>query len=83
MSIRSALRSTTARASRSSTPGTWATDVGLIPVRWFGTMPARRANQWLESCVRMAPLPGTGVGRTTSNAEIRSDASIRRCSPRS
>ena len=35
-----------------------------------------RSNQKLESCVSTSPLPGMGVGRITSNAEMRSVATI-------
>src|SRR5439155_11685828 len=43
---------------------------------WFGTMSAVRSNQYADRPVSTAPLSGIGVGRTTSYAEIRSDATI-------
>ncbi len=42
--------------------------------RWFGTIEAVCENQNAESPVSTRPLSGIGVGSTTSNAEIRSEA---------
>src|SRR3954454_24246067 len=42
--------------------------------RWFPTMSPVLANQCRDRPVRTRPLSGTPVGSTTSNAEIRSDA---------
>jgi len=48
-----------------------------MATRWFGTIPRVRANQNAESPVRTRPLSGIGVGRTTSNVEMRSLATSR------
>ncbi len=47
---------------------------------WLGMMSRVRSNQKLESWVSTSPLPGIGVGRITSNAEMRSVATITRVS---
>ena len=52
-------------------PSTSASD---LAVRWFGSSAAVRANQDRDRSVSTLPLPGMGSGRTTSNAEMRSDA---------
>ena len=44
------------------------------PSRWFGTIDAVSANQNRDRPVRTRPLSGIVVGRTTSKALIRSDA---------
>ena len=50
-------------------------------MRWFGTIFAVLRNQYVESWVRTLPLSGIGVGRTTSNAESRSLATMTSLSP--
>ena len=45
-------------------------------------IPSVRPNQKCERPVSTRPLSGIGVGRTTSKAEIRSDATIRSRSPK-
>src|SRR5690348_3997582 len=52
-----------------------------VETRWFGTMCAVLRNQKFESCVRMRPLSGIGVGMTTSNADSRSLATMTSRSP--
>src|SRR5437764_7039673 len=55
---------------------------GATPIRWFGTRSAVRENQNRDRPVRTRPLSGIGVGRTTSKALRRSDATrSRRSSP--
>jgi len=55
---------------------------GACPVRWLGTMAARRSNQNSAMRVSSAPLPGMGSPMMTSNALMRSEAIIRmRSSP--
>ena len=49
-------------------------------VQWLRTMAPVRENQKRESPVSTAPLPGIGSGRTTSNADSRSVATMSRCS---
>ena len=46
-------------------------------------MSAVRSNQNTDRPVRTLPLSGIGVGSTTSYAEMRSEATISRRSPRS
>jgi ribose 5-phosphate isomerase len=54
----------------------------LLLMRWFGVMSPSRASHHAVSCVRTAPLCGIGCGSTTSNALIRSVATMRsRSSP--
>src|SRR5436305_13700753 len=48
---------------------------------WLRTIPRVRSNQKRESPVRTRPLSGIGVGSTTSNAEMRSDATSSSRSP--
>jgi hypothetical protein len=50
-------------------------------MRWLGTISSVRSNQNFESPVSTRPLSGIGVGRTTSKAEMRSEATISRRSP--
>ena len=47
-----------------------------MPTMWFGTASRVRSNQNADIWLSTAPLPGTGVGRTTSNAEILSVATM-------
>ena len=47
---------------------------------WLGMMCADFSNQKLEIWVRILPLSGMGVGSTWSNAEMRSHATMMRCS---
>src|SRR4051812_36127032 len=49
---------------------------------WLRTSPRVRSNQKSESPVSTRPLSGIGVGSTTSNAEMRSEATISRRSPK-
>ena len=49
---------------------------------WLRTSPRVRSNQNRESPVRTRPLSGMGVGSTTSNAEMRSDATSSSRSPK-
>ena len=51
--------------------------------RWFGTRSDTRSNQKWENIVKTSPFWGMPFGKTTSYALIRSDATIRRLSPRS
>ena len=51
--------------------------------RWLATMCDVRSNQKRDRPVRTRPLSGIAWGRTTSNAEIRSVATISRSSPAS
>src|SRR3954451_6464897 len=51
--------------------------------KWLGTMWPVRENQNADSPVSTLPLSGVGFGCTTSYVEIRSEATIRRRSPRS
>src|SRR3954466_15247560 len=51
--------------------------------KWLGTMWPVRENQNADSPVSTLPLSGIGFGCTTSYVEIRSEATIRRRSPRS
>ena len=51
-------------------------------MRWLGTISSVRPNQNCERPVSTRPLSGMGVGRTTSNAEMRSDATISSRSPK-
>ncbi len=67
----SARRTTIIRPAHSS--GAPAYD---SPIRWFGAMSPRWSNQKTLIAVRMRPLSGTGSCITTSNADIRSDATI-------
>ena len=53
------LRQRTARPANSG--GTSVADM-----TWFGAMSARRSNHHSDSAVRISPLSGMGVGRTTS-----------------
>jgi hypothetical protein len=63
-------------------PRTWATSSaattlsGASPVRWWGTMCLSRSNQNSATWVRISPLPGIGSPMITSNAEMRSLATI-------
>src|SRR3954447_4843572 len=73
----SSLRTTSARPRTSSgTPS-----VALR--KWLGTIWPVRSNQKTLSAVSTLPLSGMGVGWTTSYVEMRSEATIRRRSPRS
>src|SRR6185369_7265643 len=47
-----------------------------VPSRWLGTIAPVRPNQKRDSPVSTLPLSRIGVGRTTSKALIRSDATI-------
>jgi hypothetical protein len=47
---------------------------GSVSSRWLGIIDAVSANQNREIAVRTRPLSGTRVGRTTSKAEMRSEA---------
>src|SRR5437016_4541025 len=47
---------------------------GSVPRRWFATIAAVSRNQKRERPVSTLPLSGIGVGRTTSKAEMRSEA---------
>src|SRR5438034_4760217 len=53
-----------------------AASVAEVPRRWFGIKCSVSANQNRDSPVRTRPLSGIGVGRITSNALIRSEATI-------
>jgi hypothetical protein len=48
---------------------------------WFGTRSSSRRNHHNDSCVRIAPLSGIGVGNTTSYTDTRSDATKITSSP--
>ena len=54
---------------------------GRIEIMWLGTMCAVWSNQNRDSAVSTRPLCGIGVGMITSNAEMRSEATIRIVSP--
>src|SRR5262245_31098375 len=55
---------------------------GATPTRWFGTIACVFENQNRDRPVRTRPLSGISVGRTTSKADRRSDAtSSNRSSP--
>ena len=60
------------RIVRPSNSGFW-NSAGMSPrsseIMWFGTMSFVRLNQKEESLLSTMPLPGTGDGRMTSNAE--------------
>ena len=47
-----------------------------MPVSWLGMMCLSFSNQKLETEVRTCPLPGMGVGSTTSKADRRSVVTI-------
>ena len=47
---------------------------GSVPSRWSGTRPPVSPNQKRDRPVSTRPLSGIGVGSTTSNAEMRSEA---------
>src|SRR5580765_7380174 len=51
---------------------------GATPTRWFATRSPVRENQNRDRPVRTRPLSGIAVGRTTSNALRRSDATSSR-----
>src|SRR5689334_2953943 len=55
----------------------------MSATKWFGTTPEMRSNHQAERRVRTSPLRGMAVGSTTSNAEMRSVATMSRWSPRS
>ena len=50
---------------------------GSVATRWFGTIRPVSANQNRDRPVSTRPLSGIGVGRTTSNADSRSEATSR------
>src|SRR5438128_9674113 len=53
-----------------------------VEIRWFGVIRAVCSNQNADSAVSTRPLSGIGVGMITSNALIRSDATISIVSPK-
>ena len=50
-----------------------------MATKWFGTMSFVRSNQKADIWHNTAPLSGTAVGSTTSKADIRSVATMRKC----
>src|SRR5262245_2101493 len=74
MGTTAARRQTIDRPRRASLGPMAAASPGSVPSRWFGTMSAGSANQNRDSPVSTRPLSGIAVGRTTSNADSRSDA---------
>ena len=55
---------------------------GASPVKWLGQICPSLSNQNSAICVSNAPLPGIGSPMTTSNALMRSEATIKmRSSP--
>ena len=45
-------------------------------MKWLGTIEPVVSNQKIDIWVRTLPLSGTGSGRITSKAEIRSEATM-------
>src|SRR3954452_2392876 len=64
-------------------PRTSSGTPSVAVTKWLGTMWPVRENQNADSPVSTLPLSGIGFGCTTSYVEIRSEATIRRRSPRS
>ena len=56
---------------------------GSVEIMWLPTICPVRSNQNADNCVRTRPLSGTAEPSTTSYAEIRSVATMSRCSPTS
>src|SRR4051794_7869188 len=71
----SMIRPRSSSASPGAPPGISS---GRTPTRWFGTRSSVRANQNRDRPVRTRPLSGISVGRTTSKALSRSEATRRR-----
>ena len=59
-----------------SDPAVSGKSVGSEEIRWLGARSAVDSNQNVEIAVSARPLSGTRSPRTTSNTEIRSDATI-------
>ena len=69
------------RLTRSARP---ATSSGTrSSIRWLGTIEPVVSNQKIDIWVSTLPFSGIGSGRTTSKAEIRSDATMISSSPSS
>jgi hypothetical protein len=64
-----------------SAPAVSGKSVGSDEMRWLGTRSAVRSNQKVDRPVSTRPLSGMRSSSTTSNTEIRSDAtmSMRSC----
>ncbi len=63
------------------TPSTSA--ASTTRMKWFGTTESVASNHHADICVSTWPLPGMPVGRTVSNAEMRSVVTMSSVSPRS
>ena len=59
-----------------SDPAVSGKSVGSEEIRWLGARPAVSSNQNVDSAVSARPLSGTRSSSTTSNTEMRSDATI-------
>src|SRR5262245_12523391 len=70
----SIIRPRNSSAAPGSSPKSSGRSSGATPTRWFGTIDSVRENQNRDRPVRTRPLSGISVGRTTSNADSRSDA---------
>ena len=64
------------RPARDFGPAVSGKSVGSDDTRWFGTRSAVCSNQNVDSAVRTRPLSGISSGSTTSNTEMRSDATM-------
>jgi hypothetical protein len=53
------------RRHRIARPAHWA-GTSVPEITWLGTTPLSWPNHHKESCVSTCPLPGIGVGSTTS-----------------
>src|ERR687891_2385376 len=60
-----------------SDPAVSGKSVGSDEMRWLGARSAVCSNQNVDNAVRTRPLSGTRSSSTTSNTEMRSDATIR------
>jgi len=64
-------------------PATWSRSLSATTVSgamasvWLGTMDLSLSNQKADTFVSTSPLPGIGVGITTSNADRRSVVTIK------
>src|SRR3989304_4331988 len=77
MSIRSQRRTSPGRPASSGCERNGSGNLARsVSTMWFGAIAFVRSNQKLESRVSTRPFCGMGVGRTTSNAERRSLATI-------
>ena len=66
--------STSIARPATSGPAVSGKSVGSLEIRWFGHTDAVRSNQNVDSAVSARPLSGISSPSTTSNTEMRSEA---------